>query len=404
MMKSNILFLFFVLFLSCGAFSQVNKKITGIAHAGAGYSFLYIELNGVIGDNLMNSKFIIYIDANGNHIAEPGEIVKIFDLFDSVPFCQPGGCDGSQTCTLLFSIEDLTSEILDNLVVLLIEDIAGSITIHHSVAVNQVGAAVTGVYGGVAFSALPTLNSSGDPVFMTSVSDPDNSLELMGEILNGTVVNTFWEETDGSNNTPGTCNEIIYTGPFDPSLLPVELGEFSARADQNGGFVELIWSTLSEIKFDFFEVERSTDGERFVTVGSSVGSGNNPGGSNYSFRDEQPKDGDNYYRLKIIDIDGSYEYSDVVSAKFDYFVEMYPTFVTTGNEIITCNFTGENVDQGNILVVSNSRGETIQTVEVAGSSATFQLGGSQYASSFYVVSLWKAGHLLAHKKIVLIKA
>lgn len=96
-------------------------------------------------------------------------------------------------------------------------------------------------------------------------------------------------------------------------VLPVELNTFSGRA--LGKANELVWHTASEANFSHFEVQRGTDGSEFRTIGEVQGQGNTAKESAYSYTDRNFLNTQNYYRLKMVDLDGSFEYSPVILLK-----------------------------------------------------------------------------------------
>jgi hypothetical protein len=98
------------------------------------------------------------------------------------------------------------------------------------------------------------------------------------------------------------------------NALPIELASFEARTTSEA--VELNWTTLSEENNEGFYIERSTNRTDFEQIHFEKGNGNTVEQVDYSFTDERPTDGVNYYRLKQIDFDGAYEYSDIVSVDF----------------------------------------------------------------------------------------
>ncbi len=91
--------------------------------------------------------------------------------------------------------------------------------------------------------------------------------------------------------------------------LPIELLRFEALSQQQQ--VELRWETLSEHNSAWFEVERGEDGAVFQTIGRVAAAGYSEGRRQYTFTDEAPIPGDNFYRLQLIDADGSAAYSIV---------------------------------------------------------------------------------------------
>jgi Peptidase family M28/Secretion system C-terminal sorting domain len=101
-------------------------------------------------------------------------------------------------------------------------------------------------------------------------------------------------------------------------IVPVELLAFTASVRNSE--VELLWSTASELNNMGFEIERSIDNpDNFVTFGFVEGKGSSTEINYYSFTDHPQVSGVNqlYYRLKQVDFDGSFSYSDVVTVSYD---------------------------------------------------------------------------------------
>ncbi|MEM8906861.1 MAG: choice-of-anchor L domain-containing protein, partial [Bacteroidota bacterium] len=98
--------------------------------------------------------------------------------------------------------------------------------------------------------------------------------------------------------------------------LPVELIDFRAAA-VNDQKVALDWQTASEKDFAYFTIERSLDGQRFVPIAELPGSGDQNLVQTYQHYDTQPQKGDNYYRLKMTDLDGQINYSVVRVVRMD---------------------------------------------------------------------------------------
>ncbi len=92
------------------------------------------------------------------------------------------------------------------------------------------------------------------------------------------------------------------------AALPVELESFTARAKR--AEVALEWYTASEQNNAYFEIERSSNGRGFTSIGRVQGQGNSIEAHAYAFMDRDPVSGPNYYRLRQVDVDGQYSYSD----------------------------------------------------------------------------------------------
>ncbi|MCS3799444.1 T9SS type A sorting domain-containing protein [Niastella sp. OAS944] len=99
----------------------------------------------------------------------------------------------------------------------------------------------------------------------------------------------------------------IASGVYYPSnfftLLPVTLLHFNAE-ETTAGAVKLSWETAMEVNNDHFTLERSGDGLHYTTIATVPGKGDNNQPVDYSYTDEWPEHGSNYYRLTQTDRDG----------------------------------------------------------------------------------------------------
>ncbi|MCK6614034.1 MAG: T9SS type A sorting domain-containing protein [Ignavibacteriaceae bacterium] len=103
--------------------------------------------------------------------------------------------------------------------------------------------------------------------------------------------------------------------------LPVELTSFTAS--QTGNTLQLRWSTASETNNHGFEIERSTDNNRFYSIGFVKGAGSTQEPQEYIYTDSPDKPGTYYYRLKQTDFNATYKYSDVITAAFSENIQAY---------------------------------------------------------------------------------
>lgn len=102
-----------------------------------------------------------------------------------------------------------------------------------------------------------------------------------------------------------------WESPITSSVLPVDLAYFSgeSRGEQN----ILNWTTDTEVNLDYYDVQRSKDGVNFENIGIvKPASPNSEESLDYQFVDKNPLIGKNYYRLQVKDLDGSYEFSNIV--------------------------------------------------------------------------------------------
>ena len=154
----------------------------------------------------------------------------------------------------------------------------------------------------------------------------------VGSSLVGTIVgNSSFSPTQAGNYYAEVTNSdapalTLTSDIISVSTLPVNLVSF--RAIIEGERIKLSWATASEFNFCCFQVERSTDGKNWTQVATIKSE--KAGNSDYSYFDESKGlQGTLYYRLKQVDNDGSFTYSEVVSVKSQLAqslvaVEVYP--------------------------------------------------------------------------------
>ncbi len=136
------------------------------------------------------------------------------------------------------------------------------------------------------------------------------------------------------------------------STLPLHLLNFSGV--YRAGDAILNWSTVNEFDFEKFEIERSTNGTNFNSVGLKYANGN-VNISNYQFKDDLSASGGNifYYRLKMIDRDGRFTYSQVLLIRKDNRaingIRVTPNPVINGQALVMMSSNADNIIQLNVF-------------------------------------------------------
>lgn len=116
----------------------------------------------------------------------------------------------------------------------------------------------------------------------------------------------------------------VHPALFPSAPLPVELLSFTGW--NQGSVNRLQWKTASEQNTEVFEVQKSSDGVNWTTIGERAAAGNSTQPLTYDFTDNLPVLGNNYYRLKIIDFDGTFNFSNIINIQL--------------NDVVQNNFTG----------------------------------------------------------------
>jgi len=142
--------------------------------------------------------------------------------------------------------------------------------------------------------------------------------------------------------------------------LPVTLITFTGkRVDQEN--VELFWETSQELNNDYFEVERTLNPARgYETIKKVEGAGSSDTKVRYKTNDPNNHSGDTYYRLKQVDLDGSFAYSSVVAVKgasAPFTVTAFPN--PAQSKKIAFKVTGSKISEPLIVTIYDVRGRII---------------------------------------------
>lgn len=165
--------------------------------------------------------------------------------------------------------------------------------------------------------------------------------------------------TSYSPFTFGTSSTDINVNP-----LPVTFAAFTGR--QAGNSIVLEWTTMSESDNDYFEIERSSDGINFVTIGYVEGAGNSNSRIDYSFNDNAPEQGRLYYRLSQVDFDGTREYADkIVTVLYTGYDFDQLTIVPNPTHGLFRINVGRGMADGTIRLISQS-GTVVRVFEING--------------------------------------
>jgi len=112
-----------------------------------------------------------------------------------------------------------------------------------------------------------------------------------------------------------TFPSATYSGTIASGALPVEMVSFDASLTSKNQ-MNLNWQTASELNNRYFQVEHSTDARAFTPIGIVEGNGTTNELQSYSYIHNLPKFGHNYYRLKQVDYDGVFAYSNIVNINY----------------------------------------------------------------------------------------
>lgn len=186
------------------------------------------------------------------------------------------------------------------------------------------------------------------------------------------------------------------------TALPVELTSFVATMHENG--VRLNWQTATEENNAGFEVQRSKDGKNFETLDFVEGHGTTLEEQEYFYDDKALRQNQEYYyRLKQIDYDGKFEYSDVITARLESTTgqvgHFYPNPSVDG--VTQLDYTATTNTELSVMVY-NTTGQVLvqetRQINAGGNNLAFDF--SDLPKGNYFVKL-QAGEDTKYQKLVI---
>jgi hypothetical protein len=240
---------------------------------------------------------------------------------------------------------------------------------------------------------------------------PANSDTVIGVAYNGTTYNTLifgFEFREVVSSVSRGVNQVI-AGSVDwivtaGGTIPVELNSLSAKVEANN--VTLLWSTATELNNKGFAIERKTGNAGYTQVGFVEGNGTTSEKTFYSFKDSKLAAGTYTYRLKQVDFDGTFSYSDEINVEvagpMTYALEQnYPNPFNPAT-IIRYSIPVEGFVN---LSIYNALGERVaslvnQVMKAGSYEVNFNATGIASGVYFYRI---EAGDFLSVKKMMILK-
>jgi hypothetical protein len=248
----------------------------------------------------------------------------------------------------------------------------------------------------------------------------DGILQAYEEIVGYTVITNvdptkFFIKFSGFASTSLSFNYASKdaAGQVDPApanytitwtqALPVKLTSFTADK-YNETQSQLKWSTSSEINNDHFDVERSADGLTWSKIGEVKGAGNSNENIDYTYIDETPMTGANFYRLKQVDVDGKFEYSNITEVDFNggrplntTVMNIYPNPLSAGKGLnIALKESDDNIKN---IIITNEVGQVVYKTDVQETQG-YEIQGLDLPAGIYMVNVLSQSNATFSGKII----
>jgi hypothetical protein len=201
---------------------------------------------------------------------------------------------------------------------------------------------------------------------------------------------------------------VVLTGPSLPNAivaelkngctitLPVTLARFNGSLLDNA--VSLSWTTAEEAGSSHFDIERSADAKEFIQLGRVQAKGNSATTQQYRFVDSKPLAGNNYYRLRMVDMNGKFEYSRTIA-------------IDNGTNSVAFELLGNPASGREIkFLLKNENASNVSLYDLSGKAIRFSLShtGNEFvlkpksgiSSGLYILSLQRSNASTLTKKVL----
>ncbi|SDE43778.1 Por secretion system C-terminal sorting domain-containing protein [Dyadobacter soli] len=239
-----------------------------------------------------------------------------------------------------------------------------------------------------ATSALNTLtNGLFFQLIVVGYNTTNNTWESLGRD-GGTTGSLTTGSITATDVTPGTYSYITFGVD---KALPVTLVAFDARKE--GSTTSLAWATTAETNSDRFEIERSANGKAWSKIGTVASTGESKVLVNYQFSDASPLNGENLYRLRMVDKDNTFGYSTIKSVTFNQLAKQL-AYPNPARDIVYI----QDADHVRSVSVIDMNGKTVKDSGIS-AAGTIRVDGLN-AGMYLVKVINKDGGVKSQKIII----
>jgi hypothetical protein len=216
------------------------------------------------------------------------------------------------------------------------------------------------------------------------------------------IMSTTSGESSTNSNTLYTVSGNYIGGLYDyfvtsdATILPITLRDFKGKTQ--GEAALLSWNTEGALNFSHFEIEHNTDGQNWKKLGQrdyykQV--------NQYQFKHSDMVSGTNYYRLKQVDLDGSFEYSRVITLNLEdgrTIVSVRPNMVIDQTTVIV------NTQKAGVVTLNlvNSVGKIVESKQINAEKGIQEIPFdlSQKPNGIYLISAFEGSTFLENVKLL----
>jgi len=194
---------------------------------------------------------------------------------------------------------------------------------------------------------------------------------------------------------PGRSYAVWVQGEV--AVVPIELLHF--RATGQAEKVLLNWETATEVNCRGCEIQRAANGQDFATIGWLNGLGNQSQGAQYQYTDENLSGSDKwYYRLKAVDVDGTFEFSEIQSVQLETIAGKLQLQPNPFREVLSVLVEGGRAAEVEVRIY-DALGQLVRT-ESLQTDSSFSIPTTDWQPGIYFVQLSWNGRISHTEKVV----
>jgi Secretion system C-terminal sorting domain len=172
--------------------------------------------------------------------------------------------------------------------------------------------------------------------------------------------------------------------------LPVSLISFSGKNQENS--IQLNWHTSTETNFSHFEIQKSSTNKEFGTIGKVTGNQS----AIYNFTDTNPTEGQNYYKLKMVDLDGTSSFSKTIALNF----EKNGYYLSVENPVKEGEFTVRSNYESPKFSMVNSLGKKIEIFDRKRDDNLYKISIKNITTGLYFLLTESKGKIITRKILI----
>lgn len=190
----------------------------------------------------------------------------------------------------------------------------------------------------------------------------------------------------------------VYTLASLAKPFPVILVDFAARLESNTSVLN--WTTTMETNSSKFNIERSQNGKSWEEIGFVLANGESSSLISYSYIDKYPLQGENLYRLKIVDIDNTFAYSRIQYVKFEKIYDSLILYPNPATDKLCISLGGSNIvkDVKDITII-DMNGNVQQDYKLTNEAIIFP----EIKNGTYIISITNHSGITYNSKFVIAK-